>query len=141
MEVQLTITGRQTVDGQTDVTAITVPGQMQPMPDGWELCYRQEEDGRTIHSRVRIADGWMEVNRGGSLSSTLRLVVGQRQESDYETGYGALRMGLETDFLSCDLTPAGGRVEARYKMDINGMVTADHELVILVEGADTVCQK
>lgn len=141
MDVRMTITGRQTLDSQCDVTEIIVSGQMWPMPDGWELRYQQKENGEIIHSRVRIADGWMEVERRGSAASTLRLVAGQRQESEYETGYGCLHVGLETDFLSCDLTPTGGRVEARYKMDINRAMTADHELVIVVEGANTVCQK
>lgn len=137
----MTITGNQTVDGQCDITEITVPGQMEPMPDGWELRYQQEEDGRPIHTRVRVADGFMEVERRSPGVSTLRLVVGQRQETMYDTGYGRLQMGLETSFLACDLTPAGGRVEARYKMDINGMVTAEHILTMVIEGAETVCQK
>ena len=121
MDVMMTIIGRQTMDGECDVTELTVPGQMLPLPDGWELRYQQEDET--------------------AVSSTLRLTVGQRQESDYDTGYGWLRMGLETEFLACDLTPAGGRVEAHYTMDINGTVMADHVLTMEIKGAETICQK
>ncbi len=137
----MTIIGRQTMDGECDVTELTVPGQMLPLPDGWELRYQQEDETGVVTSRVRVTDGQLEVERRGAVSSTLRLTVGQRQESDYDTGYGWLRMGLETEFLACDLTPAGGRVEAHYTMDINGTVMADHVLTMEIKGAETICQK
>ena len=103
MDVMMTIIGRQTMDGECDVTELTVPGQMLPLPDGWELRYQQEDETGVVTSRVRVTDGQLEVERRGAVSSTLRLTVGQRQESDYDTGYGWLRMGLETEFLACDL--------------------------------------
>lgn len=141
MNVIVTITGRQTLDGQSDVTRVTAKGHLFPREDGWELHYRQDEGGQTVFTKVEITDGRMKIERRGDTRSTLILQAGKRHESDYHTPHGILRMGLETHSLSSSLTPGGGRVEAEYTLNINETVTAQHTLSIEVKGADRECQK
>lgn len=134
MDVLMNITGRQTVDGQCEVTEVTAPGRMTPDGDGWELTYRETSpEGEETQSIIRVMDGGMEVERRGGVSSLLRLVPGQRLESDYDAGVGVLRIGIETQMIRSSLSPAGGAVEARYTLDIGPTVTAEHRLTIEVE--------
>lgn len=141
MDVMITIVGRQTVDGGCEVTEVTAPGRMEWNGAGWILTWRESAPEGDTDSTIRIMDGGMEVERRGAIRSLLRLTPGKRQESDYDAGVGILRMGIETRFVRSSLTPAGGTAEARYTLDINGSVTADHVLTIDVKGADTTCQK
>lgn len=132
MKVKLTITGRRTADGDTEVTELTADGLMRQTAHGWELRYRQEEEGQRIDSLVRVAEGCMEVERRGDASSLLRLQVGKRLESEYDTGFGCLRMAVETRQLEWELSATGGRITADYQMELGGSITADHLLTVTV---------
>lgn len=132
MKVEITVIGRRTADGDTEVTELTLPGLMRPTADGWEVRYRQEEDGCRVDTLMRVADGWMEVERRGDASSLLRLQVGKRLESDYDTGFGCLRMAVDTHQLDWNLSDTGGRIAVAYQMDINSVMTAHHELTVTV---------
>ncbi|MGI6263987.1 MAG: DUF1934 domain-containing protein [Acutalibacteraceae bacterium] len=137
MKVRLRVTGRQTVDGQTDETVLDLPGTLTALDDGWEIVYHQREEGQAITTRVRVTDGMMTVTRSGDAASTLRLKPGKPLNARYDTGYGVLPMTIQTDLLLCDLTPSGGRVTARYRLIIGGM-TAGHELTMEVKQEERV---
>lgn len=141
MDVIITIIGRQTVDGGCEVTEMTAPGRMEWSGAEWKLTWRESSPEGDTDSTIRILDGGMEVERRGAIRSLLRLTPGKRQESEYDAGVGVLRMGIDTKLVQSSLTPAGGTAEARYTLDINGSVTADHVLTIDVKGADRTCQE
>lgn len=136
MKVEVTVIGRRTADGDTDVTELTLPGLMRQTADGYEVRYRQEEDGCRIDTLMRMADGVMEVERRGDAKSLLRLQVGKRLESRYDTGYGSLPMAVDTHRLEWDLSETGGRIDMVYRMELGGSITADHELTVTVKAVE-----
>ncbi len=132
MKITLTVTGRRTADGDTEITEVKAEGLMRRTPTGWELRWRQEEDGLRVDTIARVGDGQLEVERRGGASSLMRLRVGETLHTEYDTGFGVLQMATTTHRVEHRLSESGGYVRTAYRLEINGVATADHELDIQI---------
>ena len=108
------------------------------------LTYGQltQEGGRTIleydevmdetmpaqHVQLTLENGSLTMIREGGYSTQMIFAQDCRYEGQYHTPFGAMDLALFCNRLKYDLTEAGGTIDLRYQLDINGQFAAVHEL-------------
>ncbi len=135
MDVLISITGTQVVDGERDTIELTTTGGMDPAEDGWRLTYEESAatgmEGVTTSILVRPDEVLLE--RTGNMNSLLVLQKGRRHQCSYETPYGALMLGVYTKELSSTLSRSGGDLRFAYTLDMNAGVASVHDVHISVK--------
>ncbi|MBQ9964795.1 MAG: DUF1934 domain-containing protein [Clostridia bacterium] len=131
MQVTVTLTAVQTMDGESNRTEQTMAGTLEKTNDGVVLQYREppqeEEDGAAVTVTVR-ADR-VVIDRRGSTVSQMLLEAGKRHLCRYDTPYGRLMLHTRTSFLSWD---GVGVLRAVYALEMQDMQT-DHEIEIRIK--------
>ena len=134
MNVMIYIKGTQTVDGQSEVVEMTTAGTMEPVTDGWRLCYDETEatglQGTVTHL-IATAER-VELERTGAHPSMLILEKGQRHHCTYNTPYGAIDLGTYASAVDNKLHAGGGKLNFSYTLGFNGSVSAEHSINITV---------
>ena len=60
---------------------------------------------------------------------------GQRHICHYDTGHGAITMGIAADEISADLSERGGSLQFSYNLDINSNLFSKNTVNITVREA------
>ena len=135
MDVLISITGTQRVDGEEETIELTTAGGMEPAGEGWTLTYDESAatgmDGVTTTIRVHPDEVLLE--RTGSLHSLLVLQKGRRHQCSYATPYGTLLLGVYTSELRSTLTGSGGELRFAYTLDTNAGALSAHDVRISVK--------
>ncbi len=134
MKVMINIKGTQTVDGESDVVELTTAGTMEPVPDGWKLCYNESEATglKDTVTHLTATNERVELERTGTHPSMLVLEKGQRHHCTYNTPYGTLDLGTYASHIQNALHAHGGKLNFSYTLGFNGSVSAEHTIDITV---------
>ncbi len=134
MNVLIHIKGTQTVDGESEVVELTTAGTMEPLTEGWKLCYDETEAtglaGTTTH--LTATEGRVQLERVGAHPSMLVLEKGRRHHCTYNTPYGAIDLGTYATSMNNRLEAGGGKLDFSYTLGFNGGVSAEHTINITV---------
>lgn len=86
-------------------------------------------EGCTTTVRVAQDASKVSMTRFGPLPSQLVIEKGVRHLCHYDTGYGAMTLGVAADEIRHQLTDAGGQVEFSYTLDMDSAGLISRNLV------------
>ena len=123
--VIISICGSQIYDGQEpEVTELVTAGTLLWDDRGCTVAYQESEltglEGTT--TILRMEGGRVTLLREGNVNSQMNFEEGEKHLSMYETPYGALAVGIDTDRILNTLGESGGELEIRYAIEIDNML-------------------
>ena len=117
----ITVKGTLEQNGSTETVELMTRGALVRKDSGWYIAYRETEatgyDGCTTTVRVTSDDHMVTMTRFGPASSQLVIEKGTRHLCHYETGFGAVSLGVAADVIHHELTEDGGRLQFSYTLD------------------------
>ena len=143
-KVKVTVTGVHRHPGvQGEQTTRTVSeGMLRLEKNGVYLVEYEEyleeenavkEDGVVAtYNLVTIAPSFMEIIRKGSVESVLRFAKDEVHETEYKTGFGAMRARVQTSKYQSYSLEKGRRViaEVLYTVSMNGLEMSEVTMTI-----------
>ncbi len=124
--VILSIRGTQRGAGEQDssVVELVTLGTLQRDEKGVTISYKETEltgmEGTT--TKVRIEDGpKVTLLREGAINTQLIFEMGQWYLALYETPYGSLSVGVQTQRLKNTVSETGGDLEIDYNIEVNNL--------------------
>mgnify|MGYP000794185793 CR=1 FL=1 len=125
VKVRIVLEGTQTMDGESETTALDVQGVLEGTADGFLLRYREESGDETM---LRAEAGWVSVERKGAFGSRLLLEEGRRHDGEIDTGCGVLAVGVSARAVRTACDAEGATLELCYTLELGPGVTTEHVL-------------
>lgn len=117
----ITIKGTMEQGGERDTVELMTRGSLVRKDGAYYIVYRETEAtgyaGCTTTVRVDDSGRLVTMTRFGKTPSQLVIEKGTRHLCHYETGYGAVSLGVAADEIAPRLTDAGGRLAFSYTLD------------------------
>lgn len=119
--VILSIEGKQRYqDQEPEIIELVTEGVMELRDGGWDISYQESAltglEGVT--TTFRVEPNKVTLTRTGALKSEMVFEKGIPHDSLYQMAFGALMITVEAKFMYFDITPAGGRIDLVYAIDI-----------------------
>ncbi|WP_337595841.1 DUF1934 domain-containing protein [Gemmiger sp.] len=117
----ITIKGTMEQRGDSDTVELMTRGSLVHKEGAYYIVYKETEatgyEGCT--TTVKVAEDARKVSmlRYGKVPSQLIIEKGTRHLCHYETGYGAISLGVAADVIEHELTEAGGKLKFSYTLD------------------------
>ena len=124
--VLISILGRQTMqDELPQALELRTDGILRDNGDSLSLSYAESEvtGMEGVHTEFEIAQDKVLLKRSGKVNSTMVFQRGQKTESLYDMGFGALLVGVNSRIVETAMTMDGGSI------DLNYMIEIEHEPV------------
>ena len=117
-----------TTDNGEDIIRPEADGGGLIDESGQMLRYAERDNDGT--ASLLLTDGFADLKRNGRIKSRMTFVDGKLVPCAYTTPNGALDFSLYTHSTLLNVTPEGGRFEARYTMLAAGKQVADNVLTV-----------
>ena len=117
----ITIKGTMEQRGDSDTVELMTRGSLVHKEGAYYIVYKETEatgyEGCT--TTVKVAEDARKVSmlRYGKVPSQLIVEKGTRHLCHYETGYGAISLGVAADVIEHELTEEGGMLKFSYTLD------------------------
>lgn len=115
------IKGTMEQDGQSDSIELMTRGSYVHREGAFYIIYKESEatgfSGSTTTVKVSEDARRVAMLRYGKNASQLIIEKGTRHLCHYETGYGALSLGVAADEIAHELGDDGGRLQFSYTLD------------------------
>ena len=115
------------------------PGQEEQRPESVELitdgCYEYGRDASwfTYHeseitgmegtvTTFRVEDGLVTLTREGAVNSQMLFQKGRKHVFLYDTPFGAMTMGVDTQQLRTETDEHGGQLDIVYSVDVDNVL-------------------
>lgn len=133
-EAMITIKGIYNVNGERDVVELLTCGDFYKKNDDYWLSYDETETtGFEGHrTTLHVEPSRVTMQRSGKTESQLIVERGCRHQCSYDTGYGAVMVGINGRDIRSTLSEAGGEVDFSYAMDINTALASENRVIIKV---------
>lgn len=132
-EVLIAIRGMQ-FEGSTDPESIEViqKGQYYQRNGSHYLVYEEpvEETGDKILNRIKFKNGEVQVTKKGAVNTMLSFKENEKNMTNYETPFGNLIMGINTQKINLKMNESQLEVLVDYALDINYEYVADCKINI-----------
>ncbi len=140
-DYMIRIEGKQkTPDDENAVTLMT-RGSYQLKNGNYFITYKETEatgyEGSTTTVKVDKS-GVVTMIRFGKANSQLSIESGKRHVCHYETGFGALSLGISGNNIINTLNDEGGRLLFCYDVDINSNNISSNTVDITVKQAKNI---
>lgn len=138
-EVLISIKGTVVSEnGTPDVIELVTAGKYYKREGSYYISYKESETtGMSGVTTILKVDGSDSVTliRNGSQKSRLLLETGRRHQSYYDTGYGAMLVGVSGCRVTANLGDLGGELQFHYTLDINSNTISQNEVFVSVREA------
>ena len=108
-------------DGETEQIELMTRGSFTLREGSYYITYRETEttgyEGNVTTLKIAADASRVALLRFGPQASQLIIEKGVRHVCHYETGVGALTLGVAADEIRCQLTDAGGQAFFSYTLD------------------------
>lgn len=131
----ITIKGTMEQDGKSDTVELMTRGSLVHKDGAYYIIYKETEatgyEGCT--TTVKVADDARKVSmlRFGKVPSQLIIEKGTRHLCHYETGYGAISLGVAADVIEHQLSDQGGKLNFSYTLDFGAENFISRNLVAI----------
>jgi uncharacterized beta-barrel protein YwiB (DUF1934 family) len=99
-QVELTLTVKQTIDGQTEETRQLYSANATAKQTGWYISYYEQLEGvGKVHTVIRIGEDEMVLLRQGPLQTKQHFQDGNTCETTYNSPFGQFAMKIQTNLL------------------------------------------
>lgn len=135
----INIVGRQKIDDDVGEVTLTTLGSYVTKGDTRFIVYKEYDPDRNNAATISVlkVDGGNTVTlmRGGG-NTRLILEKGKRHQCQYDTGFGALLVGVFTSEVDSRLHDKGGELAVNYTLDINADLSSINEILITIKEAE-----
>ncbi len=134
-EVWVSIRGLQSVDMQSqDPIEVIYAGEYYFRNGKHYVLYEEALDGigKILKNRLKITEDCVEMVKKGRAVTQMIFKKGARNQSDYQTDYGILRLGLYTREIRLAGQEDRISVEMEYALDMSEAPLADCTLMIQI---------
>lgn len=140
-DVIIKITGRQGLDGESDVIELATEGKLMEAEGKITLIYSESEPQGMEKTVTELAAEKDQVvlKREGGISSEMVIRKGQRNNCFYVVPQGELVLGIYGEKIENNLTANGGTLKMIYTIDANGRTVSKNQVDIKVEEVK-ICQ-
>ena len=133
--VIISIRGTQASEpGQEDVMELVTQGTLRGQEGDFSLSYRESEltglEGTT--TTFHIEKDQITLIREGTLTSEMIFQVGKKHFSPYQTPFGGIILGVNTQKAFSDMTETGGSISIRYIMEVENERVGENSFEIQV---------
>lgn len=135
-DVLITIKGTQKVAGDQDTIEMMTTGRFYRKNKLYYICYEETEatgyDGCRTTLKVGPHDK-VTMTRFGPSRSQLIVEQNVRHQCQYDTGYGAMTIGVMGSIFESTLNDNGGTLTFGYTLDIEATVASENTVEITVK--------
>ncbi len=136
-DVMIYIKGIRDIEGDKDTIELYTKGRYYRRNGMYFLSYdeMEEDDVEPTIKTILKVDGTkcVTMTKSGKRKSQLIIENGERHQCHYDNGYDDWIMGIEGSGIENGLKDNGGVLNFKYSMDINTMLTSEHEINIVVK--------
>ena len=134
-DAMISIKGIYNVDGSPDTVELLTCGRFYRRNNSYWLSYDESETtGFEGHkTTLHIEKDKVTMRRSGLSESQLVVQSGTRHQCLYDTGFGAITVGVNGRAVKSTLDDNGGVVDFSYSMDINTALTSENRVIIEVK--------
>lgn len=137
-DVIIEIKGVYTQEGESEELDFLTAGSYYREKNLYCISYEESEmtglEG--CHTTLKVdGDRCVTLQRTGASKSQLIIERGVRHQCHYDTGMGAMTIGVSGDRVVSGLGETGGRLEFAYSLDVNTTLASENEVVINVREA------
>ena len=135
-DVLITIHSIQNIDGQDcDGPELITQGTYEFAPNDVRLSYMESELTGMGGTRtdLHIKPEEVVLSRRGSVNAQMVFRRGEKQRFRYQTDFGALNLGVNTQRLESRLSEHGGDVEIEYDLNFNQSFLSRNRFLINVK--------
>lgn len=136
----ITLSGRQTVDGEEDSYELSTEGRYVKRDGRYYVSYEGSEitgyDKTT--TTLKIKDDHVSMIRFGSDSGTSQMVFEEKKQYTgiYRTPHGNLSVDVFTNAMRVDVDEEGGEVELDYFIQLNDSEPVRNNLHVYIRKVD-----
>lgn len=131
----ITIRGLQSYDDDDDVDIEMMAEGDFSIEDGKFFIDYDETEATGMEgtkTTIEIDKNYVSLTREGTVDTTLLFIEGRQTSSYYDTPYGTMMMGINTEKVNADLTENGGTVDVKYSMSMNNLFSGTNTFQIQV---------
>lgn len=130
----IAIKGVYNVGGEQDIIELMTCGRLYRQEGCYWLCYDESETtGFAGHrTTLRVESQRVTMKRSGESATQLIVEQGRRHQCSYNTGYGAVMLGVSGGKVHSTLSDEGGQVDFSYSMDIDTALASENRIIIQV---------
>jgi uncharacterized beta-barrel protein YwiB (DUF1934 family) len=139
-KVLISVRGTQRFEEQEEETVELVSvGTLTSNGDGYLVSYEETEmTGMAgVTTTFDVQPDVVTLQRTGTVNSTMIFRVGEKHESLYDMGFGALLMGVQANRIDSRLSDTGGVFEIEYTIEIEQQVAGTNAYRITVKETET----
>lgn len=133
-DYNISIKGIQSLDGEAGEVHLDTLGSYTCRGDTRFIAYKEYDEDNPAQSHTAVLK--VEPNKvtvsHGNAGTKLILEKGKRHLCMYRTGFGALTLGIFTNFLEDNLEDAGGKLQVKYTLDIDSNLSSCNEIQVEV---------
>ena len=135
-DVLITIRGTQQVNEEKDVVEMITTGRYYRKNGLYYISYEETEATGYEGCRTTLKIGpndKVTMTRFGPSRSQLIVQQGVRHQCQYDTGYGAMTIGVMGNRFESSLSDRGGEVKFGYTLDIEATVASENTVSVHVK--------
>ncbi len=135
-EVMITITGDQTVDGETDTIEVLTTGNYYRKNGNYYISYEESQSTgmEGVRTTIKVEDEKkVTMMRSGNLKTQFIIENQVRHSCYYDTGQGGLMIGVWGNQIISSLKDSGGMLSFKYTMDINTALASENKVTINIK--------
>jgi uncharacterized beta-barrel protein YwiB (DUF1934 family) len=136
-----TVRVRSSVDNDGEITQMEVIADARYAHRNGKYYIMYEETGlsemRGCITTVKVEEGgkvW--VKRSGAVDTNMCYEVGQTHSCVYEFDFGSITMETHATQIDAALTPNGGQLDMRYRLDMGAVKSENHLNISIKEKED-----
>ena len=135
-DVLITIRGTQQVNEEKDVVEMITTGRYYRKNGLYYISYEETEATGYEGCRTTLKIGpndKVTMTRFGPSRSQLIVQQGVRHQCQYDTGYGAMTIGVMGNRFESSLSDRGGELKFGYTLDIEATVSSENTVSVHVK--------
>jgi len=134
-EVVISVTGVQQGPDGPDVMELVTAGQYGVSPEEIRMSWEESELTGMAGTRTTFAVNPRRVvmTREGKVNTRMVFEQGKKNYFLYETPFGAVTMGVDTNRVRAELNRSGGELEVDYSIDMNNQAVNRHRFFIQIK--------
>ena len=142
-DAMITIKGNYDIDGSNDTIELLTSGRYYRRNNSYWVSYDETETtGYEGHkTTLHIEPDKVTMRRSGVSESQLIVQKGVRHQCMYNTGFGAMTVGVSGKNVKSTLSDDGGTVDFSYSMDINTALTSENRVIIKVAPQNDITEE
>ena len=142
-DAMISIKGIYNVDGSPDTVELLTCGRFYRRNNSYWVTYDETETtGYEGHkTTLHIEPDKVTMRRSGLSESQLVVQSGKRHQCLYDTGFGAITVGVNGRAVKSTLDDNGGIVDFSYSMDINTALTSENRVIIKVAPQNDITEE